>query len=133
MNTTTATKKFALATLAAPVLAALAIGMAGAAHADNETANHPINNRVNSYTGQQSGTATAAHSEVPSAIRGGGAGCATAGANTQGRATVIRSNAAPRLESPHPGYVHMIGDEPEIDKWTNNVTKYLNYGNFIGG
>ena len=35
MNTTTATKKFALATLAAPVLAALAIGMAGSAHADS--------------------------------------------------------------------------------------------------
>ena len=34
MNTTTATKKFALATLGAPVLAALGIGMAGAAHAD---------------------------------------------------------------------------------------------------
>ncbi len=33
--TTTANKKFALATLAAPVLAALAIGMAGAAHADS--------------------------------------------------------------------------------------------------
>lgn len=32
---TTTTKKFALATLAAPVLAALAIGMAGAAHADS--------------------------------------------------------------------------------------------------
>jgi anti-sigma factor RsiW len=38
MNTTTATKKIALATLAAPVLAALAIGMAGAAHADSATA-----------------------------------------------------------------------------------------------
>ena len=38
MNTATATKKFALATLAAPVLAALAIGMAGAAHADSATA-----------------------------------------------------------------------------------------------
>ena len=38
MNTTTATKKFALAALAAPVLAALAIGMAGAAHADSATA-----------------------------------------------------------------------------------------------
>jgi hypothetical protein len=37
MNTTaaTATKKFAFATLAAPVLAALAIGLAGAAHADS--------------------------------------------------------------------------------------------------
>lgn len=35
MNTITATKRFALATLAAPVLAALAIGMAGAAHADS--------------------------------------------------------------------------------------------------
>jgi hypothetical protein len=35
MNTTTATKKFALAALAAPVLAALALGMAGAAHADS--------------------------------------------------------------------------------------------------
>ena len=35
MNTTTATKKFALATLAAPVLAALAIGLAGTAHADS--------------------------------------------------------------------------------------------------
>jgi hypothetical protein len=35
MNTTTATKKVALATLAAPVLAALALGMAGAAHADS--------------------------------------------------------------------------------------------------
>ena len=35
MNTTTATKKFALAALAAPVLAALAIGMAGTAHADS--------------------------------------------------------------------------------------------------
>jgi hypothetical protein len=34
MNTTTATKKIALATLAAPVLAALAIGMAGTAAAD---------------------------------------------------------------------------------------------------
>jgi hypothetical protein len=33
----TATKKFALATLAAPVSAALAIGMAGAAHADSPT------------------------------------------------------------------------------------------------
>ena len=38
MTTTTATKKFALAALAAPVLAALAIGMAGAAHADSATA-----------------------------------------------------------------------------------------------
>ena len=43
MNTTTATKTFALAALAgpvlvAPVLAALAIGMAGAAHADSATA-----------------------------------------------------------------------------------------------
>ena len=38
MNTTTATKKFALAALAAPVLGALAIGMAGAAHADSATA-----------------------------------------------------------------------------------------------
>ena len=43
MNTATATKTFALATLAgpvlvAPVLAALAIGMAGAAHADSATA-----------------------------------------------------------------------------------------------
>jgi len=38
MNTTTATKKFALAALAAPVLAALAIGMAGTAHADSATA-----------------------------------------------------------------------------------------------
>jgi hypothetical protein len=37
MTTTTATTKFALATLAAPVLAALAIGMAGAAHADSPT------------------------------------------------------------------------------------------------
>ena len=37
MNTTTATKKFALAALAAPVLAALALGMAGAAHADSAT------------------------------------------------------------------------------------------------
>jgi anti-sigma factor RsiW len=37
MTTTTATKKFALATLAAPVLAALAIGMAGGAHADSAT------------------------------------------------------------------------------------------------
>ncbi len=37
MNTATATKKFALATLAAPVLAALAVGMAGAAHADSAT------------------------------------------------------------------------------------------------
>ena len=35
MNTTTATKKFALAALAAPVLATLALGMAGAAHADS--------------------------------------------------------------------------------------------------
>jgi hypothetical protein len=34
ITTTTATKKFAFATLAAPVLAALAIGLAGAAHAD---------------------------------------------------------------------------------------------------
>ena len=38
MTTTTATKKFALAALAAPVLAALAIGIAGAAHADSSTA-----------------------------------------------------------------------------------------------
>ena len=43
MNTATATKTFALATLAgpvlaAPVLAALAIGFAGAAHADSATA-----------------------------------------------------------------------------------------------
>jgi len=38
MNTTTATKKFALAALAAPVLAALAIGIAGTAHADSATA-----------------------------------------------------------------------------------------------
>jgi len=38
MTTTTATKKFALAALAAPVLAALAIGIAGAAHADSATA-----------------------------------------------------------------------------------------------
>ncbi len=38
MNTATATRKFALATLAAPALAALAIGMAGAAHADSATA-----------------------------------------------------------------------------------------------
>ncbi len=39
MNTTTATatKKFALATLAAPVLAALAIVMASAAHGDSAT------------------------------------------------------------------------------------------------
>ena len=37
MNTNIATKKFALTTLAAPVLAALAIGMAGAAHADSPT------------------------------------------------------------------------------------------------
>lgn len=39
MNTTaaTATKKFAFATLAAPVLAALAIGLAGAAHADSSS------------------------------------------------------------------------------------------------
>ena len=37
MNTTTATKKFAVAALAGPVLAALAIGMAGAAHADSPT------------------------------------------------------------------------------------------------
>lgn len=36
-NTATATKKFAIATLAAPVLAALAIGIAGAAHADSAT------------------------------------------------------------------------------------------------
>ena len=36
MNTT-ATKKFALATLAAPVLAALAIGLAGTAHADSSS------------------------------------------------------------------------------------------------
>lgn len=35
MNTTT--KKFALATLAAPVLAVMAIGIAGAAHADSPT------------------------------------------------------------------------------------------------
>lgn len=34
----TATKKLALATLAAPVLAALAVGMAGTAHADSATA-----------------------------------------------------------------------------------------------
>ena len=43
MNTATATKTFALATLAgpvlaAPVLAALVIGFAGAAHADSATA-----------------------------------------------------------------------------------------------
>lgn len=37
MNTATTTKKFALATLTAPVLAALAIGMAGSAHADSPT------------------------------------------------------------------------------------------------
>ena len=76
MNTI-ATKKIALATLAAPVLAALAIGMAGAAHADNETANHRVNNRVNSYTGQQ--TAIAAYTDVPDAIRVGGLGCAIRG------------------------------------------------------
>lgn len=35
MINATATKKFAFATLAAPVLAALAIGVAGAAHADS--------------------------------------------------------------------------------------------------
>lgn len=35
--TATATKKSALAALAAPVLAALAIGMAGTAHADSPT------------------------------------------------------------------------------------------------
>lgn len=45
MNTTTATKKFALATLAAPVLAALAIGMAGAAHADSAS---PAADQINS-------------------------------------------------------------------------------------
>lgn len=39
MNTTAATvvKKFAFTTLAAPVLAALAIGLAGAAHADSSS------------------------------------------------------------------------------------------------
>lgn len=37
MNTTAVTKKFALATLAAPVLATLAIGLAGTAHADSAT------------------------------------------------------------------------------------------------
>jgi hypothetical protein len=38
MNTANATKKFALAALAAPVLAGLAIGLAGTAHADSPTA-----------------------------------------------------------------------------------------------
>jgi len=37
VNTTTATKKFALAALTAPVVAALAIGLAGTAHADSSS------------------------------------------------------------------------------------------------
>lgn len=55
MNTATAIKKFALAALAAPVLAALAIGMAGAAHADNGTVNRPPHHSVNSDTGRVGG------------------------------------------------------------------------------
>lgn len=46
MNTT-ATKKFALAALAAPALAALTIGMAGTAHADSSAPN-PVAEQVSS-------------------------------------------------------------------------------------
>ena len=74
MNTATATKKFALATLAAPVLAALAIGMAGTAHADNGTVNHPLHNRVSSDTGRGGSAGTNGMSAGQSVATGGQGG-----------------------------------------------------------
>ena len=127
MNTTT--KKFALATLAAHVLAALAIGMAGAAHADNGTANHPVNNRVNSDTGRGGDVGNPIRGDLPIAPM---AGPHSSGAGTTARKPMLGAQAtSPKLtvvSTATPGT-----PVADIDRWSRAVTDYTNYGNFLDG
>ena len=130
MTTTTATTKFALATLAAPVLAALAIGMAGAAHAT------PAGSQP-SDTGTTATANLHQHKDNPTQVPVGAAN-ATSTKGKGDKPDKVQKKPMLGAQATSPKLTVVGTATPgtpvaDIDRWTRAVTDYTNYGNFLDG